>query len=204
VWQELLGGNNRFVDGRPEHPRQDAQSRHLLASGQSPRAAIFGCSDSRLAAEMIFDLGLGDAFVVRNAGQVVSDSVVGSLEYAVAVLAVPLIVILGHDSCGAVSAAIASQAADPDPLPPHIAALIAPIVPAVRDVAGVADDVPIDPSDIDPSAVGKEHLRRTVAALIENSELIAAAVADGSLAVVSANYRLAEGRTVPDMAVGIT
>ena len=93
---------------------------------------LFGCSDSRLAAEIIFDKGLGDLFVVRNAGQVISDSVVGSLEYAVAVLNVPLIIVLGHDECGAVGAAIDSTQPDAAPLPPHIASLIAPIIPAVR------------------------------------------------------------------------
>jgi carbonic anhydrase len=204
AWQELLAGNGRFIAGTPEHPRQDEDSRHRLASGQSPRAAIFGCSDSRVPAETIFDLGLGDAFVVRNAGQVLSNSVVGSLEYAVAVLRVPLIVVLSHESCGAVRAAIDSQAENPEPLPPHIAELIAPIVPSVRRVAGAREGDPVDPSRADATAVGAEHLRSTVGALLESSELIAAAVADGSLAIASANYRLAEGRVEPGALVGIT
>ena len=84
VWNELLAGNERFVSGTPQHPRQDVERRETLAQGQNPVAAIFGCADSRLAAEIIFDLGLGDAFVVRNAGQVASDSAIASLEYAVA------------------------------------------------------------------------------------------------------------------------
>ena len=92
AWQEMQRGNARFVAGEPRHPRQDVDTRHDLADGQRPRAALFGCADSRLAAEIIFDKGLGDLFVVRNAGQVISDSVVGSLEYAVAVLGVPLII----------------------------------------------------------------------------------------------------------------
>ena len=82
VWDEMRRGNARFVAGEPSHPRQDVERRHELAGGQRPRAALFGCSDSRLAAEIIFDKGLGDLFVVRNAGQVISDSVIGSLEYA--------------------------------------------------------------------------------------------------------------------------
>ena len=89
VWDEMLRGNARFVAGEPSHPRQDVERRNELAGGQTPRAALFGCSDSRLAAEIIFDKGLGDLFVVRNAGQVISDSVIGSLEYAVAVLERP-------------------------------------------------------------------------------------------------------------------
>lgn len=203
AWQDLQEGNRRFVEGAPQHPRQDVDTRHLLATGQAPRAVIFGCSDSRLAAEMIFDLGLGDAFVIRNAGQVLSDSVIGSLEYGVGVLGVPLILVLGHDSCGAVRAAIDSQAPEAEPLPPHIASLIAPIVPAVRSVAGTPGEAPLATAEVDATAVGREHLRRTVSAMIESSEMIAAAVAEGSLAVVSANYRLAEGLVVPDAIVGI-
>lgn len=110
VWREMQRGNARFVAGEPQHPRQGVDRRAELAAHQAPHAALFGCSDSRLAAEIIFDKGSGDLFVVRNAGQVISDSVVGSLEYAVAVLKVPLIVVLGHDECGAVSAAAGSPA----------------------------------------------------------------------------------------------
>lgn len=200
VWNAMLDGNARFIAGEPQHPHQDVTRRETLAAGQEPVAAIFGCADSRLAAEIIFDLGLGDAFVVRNAGQVVSDSVIGSLEYAVAVLHVPLILVLGHDSCGAVASAIASQAEDADPLPPHIAQLIAPIVPAVHRVGG---DGAVDPKSVDASEVGREHLRDTVSELLAQSEIIASAVAENTLAIVGANYRLAEGRVVPDVVVGM-
>ena len=106
AWRALRDGNQRFVDGTTSHPNQDAARRDELVSGQNPFCVIFGCSDSRLAAEIIFDLGLGDAFVVRSAGQVIDEAVLGSLEYAVAVLGTPLIVILGHDSCGAVTATV--------------------------------------------------------------------------------------------------
>lgn len=191
VWREMVRGNERFVAGEPQHPRQDVERRSELAGGQEPHAALFGCSDSRLAAEIIFDKGLGDLFVVRNAGQVISDSVIGSLEYAVAVLRVPLILVLGHDACGAVQAAIDQAGADAPALPVHIRSLIAPIAPAVARVPGH-----------DPSEVGREHLRDTVAELLEQSELISDAVAAGTLAVVGANYRLDEGRVVPDVIVG--
>lgn len=195
VWREMARGNERFVAGEPQHPRQDVERRTELAGAQSPHAALFGCSDSRLAAEIIFDKGLGDLFVVRNAGQVISDSVIGSLEYAVAVLDVPLIVVLGHDECGAVRAAIDAEKPDATPLPPHIANLIAPIRPAVQRV-------PSDDGDPDILEVGREHLRDTVAELLESSELIGAAIAAGTLAVVGANYRLLEGRVVPDVVLG--
>ncbi|WP_194398631.1 carbonic anhydrase [Microbacterium atlanticum] len=197
-------GNARFVAGEPRHPRQDVDTRHTLADGQRPRAALFGCSDSRLAAEIIFDKGLGDLFVVRNAGQVISDSVVGSLEYAVAVLKVPLIVVLGHDACGAVRAAIDSTDIDAAPLPPHIWRLISPIVPAVRRVQRQTAVDGVLPEEIDADEVGREHLRDTVADLLHSSELISEAVAEGRLAIVGAKYRLAEGTAVPDVMVGIT
>lgn len=201
AWQEMVRGNERFVAGEPLHPRQDVERREQVASGQAPLAALFGCSDSRLSAEIIFDKGIGDLFVIRNAGQVISESVVGSLEYAVAILNVPLIVVLGHDQCGAVLAAIASQAADATPLPPHITNLIAPIVPAVRRVSGVQEGA-IDTSEIDSNSVGREHLRDTIAELLEQSELISDAVAAGTLAIVGANYQLHVGRAVPDILIG--
>lgn len=200
AWADMQRGNGRFVEGTPEHPRQDIERRHSVAAGQKPRAALFGCADSRLSAEIIFDMGLGDLFVVRNAGQVISDSVVGSLEYAVAVLEVPLIVVLGHDECGAVRAAIDSTRVDAPNLPPHIWRLIAPIVPAVRRVIREGAAAPEDP--VDAERVGREHLRDTVAELLHSSELISDAIAEGRLAIVGANYRLGEGTAVPDIIVG--
>ncbi len=199
AWAQLMAGNARFIAGRPEHPRQDAERRARTVGSQSPVAAIFGCSDSRLAAEIIFDLGLGDAFVVRNAGQVISESVLGSIEYAVAVLHVPLLLVLSHDSCGAVRAAIDSAAPDAERLPPHIADLIAPILPAVRRVAGAEV---ADPASVDASEVGREHVKDTVSELLRRSELVAQAVADGGLAIVGANYRLSDGTVTPHLVIG--
>ncbi|MEP6479032.1 MAG: carbonic anhydrase [Rhodoglobus sp.] len=193
----MVRGNERFVAGEPQHPRQDVERRQELGSGQFPHAALFGCSDSRLAAEIIFDKGIGDLFVVRNAGQVISDSVLGSLEYAVAVLHVPLIVVLGHDECGAVRAAIDSQDPNPPTLPHYIDGLVQKIVPAVRRVRAAKPN-----SRVDSNQVGREHLRDTIAELLESSELISDAIAAGTLAVVGANYRLLEGRAVPDVVVG--
>ncbi|GAA1963461.1 carbonic anhydrase [Microbacterium aquimaris] len=198
AWTDMAAGNRRFVAGEPHHPRQDVERRHELAAAQKPVAALFGCSDSRLSAEIIFDQGLGDLFVVRNAGQVISDSVVGSLEYAVAVLEVPLIVVLGHDACGAVRAAMDSTAVDAAPLPPRIWRQVAPIVPAARRLQQLNPGAPLNPEE-----VGREHLRATVAELLHSSELISDAVAAGTVGVVSANYRLSEGTAVPDTIVGV-
>lgn len=193
AWRLLTDGNDRFVDDRPEHPRQDADRRAELAEGQRPVAAVLGCSDSRVAAEVLFDAGLGDLFVIRNAGQVASASAIASIEYAVAVLGVPLVVVLAHDRCGAVQAAIDAAAPDAPLLPPLIAAHIARIGPAVEAAA-----------DTTPATVGEAHLEATVASLLARSELLAAAVADGSVDVVGANYRLAEGRVERRFAVGET
>lgn len=199
AWDEMRRGNARFVAGAPQHPRQDVDHRNELAHGQRPGAALFGCSDSRLSAEIIFDNGLGDLFVVRNAGQVISDSVIGSLEYAVAVLEVPLIVVLGHDACGAVRAAIDSTGDDAPALPAHIWRQIAPIVPAVRRVRRTSGTTS---ASVDGDDVGREHLRDTVAELLHSSDVISDAVSGGRLAIVGANYRLAEGTAVPDIIVG--
>ncbi len=106
AWRILRDGNDRFVAGESQHPSQGIEDRTRLADGQYPHVVLFGCADSRLAAEIIFDQGLGDMFVVRTAGHVIDSAVMGSLEYAVEILDVPLIVLLGHDSCGAVKATL--------------------------------------------------------------------------------------------------
>jgi carbonic anhydrase len=193
AWRRLADGNHRFIADRPEHPRQDADRRAELADGQKPVAVMLGCSDSRVAAEVLFDQGLGDLFVIRNAGQIASASAIASIEYAVAVLGVPLVVVLAHDRCGAVQAAIDAAGPDAPLLPPLIAAHIDRIRPAVEAAP-----------DVDPATVGEAHLQATVAALLAESELLAAAVADGSVDVVGANYRLAEGRVERRFAVGGT
>lgn len=202
AWERMKEGNERFVAGAPRHPHQDVERRHELADAQRPIAALFGCSDSRLAAEIIFDMGLGDLFVVRNAGQVTGESIMGTLEYAVDVLDVPLIVVLGHDECGAVRAAIDSLQSDAPLLAPAIWRQVSPIVPAARRVrqeqldAGEGDE---------PNAwrVGQLHLRDTITAILHSSEMISDAVASGKLGIVGANYRLAEGAAVPDVKLGL-
>lgn len=201
VWSQMKDGNARFVAGAPRHPRQDVERRHELAAAQTPRAALFGCADSRLAAEIIFDQGLGDLFVVRNAGQVASDSAIASLEYAVASLDVSLIIVLAHDECGAVRAAIDSTSLDSPELPSHIWRLIAKIVPAARTVLRASDA--IDPRLLDAEEVGREHLHNTIDDLMASSRLISDAVTEGRLGIVGANYRLNEGTAVPHVLVGV-
>ncbi|MBI5161319.1 MAG: carbonic anhydrase [Micrococcales bacterium] len=196
AWAELAEGNARFRTGSPEHPRQDGTRRAGVASGQAPHAAVLGCSDSRASAELLFDQGLGDLFVVRNAGQVLSPDALGSIEYAVAVLGVPLVVVLAHDACGAVASAVAAEGADAPALPVHIAELIEPIRVAVRAVPA-ADRA-------DAVAAGARHLQDTVGALLRDSEIVADGVAAGTLAVVGAVYHLADGAVEPRIAVGVS
>ncbi|MFD7828817.1 carbonic anhydrase [Kitasatospora sp. NPDC059803] len=181
----LMEGNARFVAGSPEHPNQDAGRRAALAPAQRPFAVLFGCSDSRLAAEIIFDRGLGDLFVVRTAGHVTGAEALGSIEYGVSVLECPLVVVLGHDSCGAVGAAM--EALDRGRLPGgfvrDVVERVTPSVVSAR-AAGIED----------PDGIVDEHIRQTVDLLLERSQLLAARVAEGAAAVVGLSYRLRDGQ----------
>jgi len=125
--ERLLTGNRRFATGAPTFPNQTPARRQELVAGQKPFAAILGCSDSRVPPEIIFDQGLGDLFVVRVAGDIVDNASLGSLEYAVEHLGVPLILVLGHSGCGAVQAAVAGGAHEGS-----IHVLVAAIEPAVE------------------------------------------------------------------------
>lgn len=200
AWADLVAGNERFITGNLAHPRQDVDHRDTLAQGQKPFAALFGCADSRLSAEIIFDLGLGDVFVVRNAGQTISQSVVGSLEYAVAVLGVSVVVVLAHDECGAVRAAIDSRQPDATPLPVNIRAITDAIQPAIDRVLLANATQNIDEIHIDD--VGEEHLRDTISELLTQSELVGEAIANGTVGIVGATYNLREGRVTPSIIFG--
>lgn len=182
--RRLIEGNRRFVTGALRHPHQDAAHRTAVAPEQRPFAVLFGCSDSRLAAEIIFDQGLGDLFVVRTAGQVVGSEVLGSIEYAVAVLGTPLIAVLGHDSCGAVGAAL-QVVADGRPPEGFIREVVERVILSVLAVRPQARD--------DPQLAVEEHIRYTAQLLCRRSAVIAERVADGRCGVVGLSYRLAEG-----------
>lgn len=108
----LLEGNRRFAGSRPLYPHHDETRRNECTAGQHPVAAIIGCADSRIPPEVIFDCGIGDIFVIRVAGTVLDNSVTASIEYAVVHLKVPLVMVLGHTSCGAITAAVQGTAAD--------------------------------------------------------------------------------------------
>lgn len=184
AWEKLTQGNFRFTEGTTEHPNQDGARRQSLVDGQEPFAVIFGCSDSRLAAEIIFDVGLGDVFVVRTAGHVLDPASLGSLEFAVDVLNIPLIVILGHDSCGAVTSAIKAKETGMMPKG-FIRDLVEHITPSV--FAAERNGF----TDVDNTVV--EHVKQTTERLVDLSSIIAEAITDGRTAVAGVAYKLAEG-----------
>src|SRR5919204_5644856 len=184
AFELLLTGNQRFVAGAPEHPNQDATRRAEIAPSQQPFAVLFGCSDSRLAAEIIFDRGLGDLFVVRTAGHVSGPEVLGSIEYGVSALGTPLVVVLGHDSCGAVTAA--KQACVEGTSPPgYLRDVVERVTPSVL-AAQAAGETEID-------RIVDVHIQHTVDFLVERSAVLASEVAAGRCGVAGLSYRLAEG-----------
>ncbi|SDS86688.1 carbonic anhydrase [Brevibacterium siliguriense] len=186
AWNRLLEGNQRFVDDVPRHPNQDTARRESLSDSQTPFVTLFGCSDSRVAAEMIFDVGLGDMFVVRNAGQVIDPVTLGSLEYGVEMLGTPLLVVLGHDSCGAVTAAY--NAYDSGETPPgfisDVVARILPTVARARKNGRTTINETVGQNTMD-----------TVDKIMQLSTIIKTAVDDGRLIIVGLTYQLHDGRT---------
>jgi carbonic anhydrase len=195
AWQAIVEGNRRFVNGEPAHPRQDIDHREDIAERQTPFAALFGCADSRLSAEIIFDVGLGDLFVVRNAGQVIAETILGSLEYAVEVLKVPLILVLGHDECGAIRATMDAQEGRMNAEGTYIHNLVERITPTVLE-AKAAGFHEID-------EITALHIKDTIQEMIARSSLIQSRIQSGKLAVVGANYALSLGEVHPLQVVGI-
>jgi len=185
AWMALKQGNERFVAGRPAHPSQSIEHRASLAVAQRPTAVVFGCADSRVAAEIIFDQGLGDMFVVRTAGHVVDSAVLGSIEYAVTVLDVPLIVVLGHDSCGAVQATL--DALDEGRVPGgFVRDVVERVTPSI--MLGRREGL----TRVDEFET--RHVIETGTQLLARSIEIARRVERGQLAIVGLTYRLADGR----------
>lgn len=185
AWKSLREGNDRFVNGQQQHPSQGIADRAKLVEGQAPTTVIFGCGDSRAAAELIFDQGLGDMFVVRTAGHVVDSSVLGSIEYAVQILDVPLIVVLGHDKCGAVKATI--DALDGGAVPGgSIRSVVEKVMPSIlngrREGLSTVDEFE------------RRHVVETGRLLMQRSMIISQRVATGECAIAGATYTLTDGR----------
>lgn len=207
AWTALQEGNARFVSGEVEHPSQSVDRRAEVSTSQHPFAVLFGCSDSRVAAEIIFDRGLGDMFVVRTAGHVVDTTVIGSIEYGVEVLSAPLIVVLGHDSCGAVAAAREALVTGERP-PGMIRAVVDRVIPSIvtraptRTGQAVGTGTGFELEVPEAAELGREHLRGTVQMLSSYSQMLAQAVAEGRCAIVGAEYTLADGRVSAVETVG--
>jgi len=182
--QKLVAGNARYVSGRLEHPDQTVARREEVAKSQHPFAIVLSCSDSRVPPEIVFDTGLGDLFVVRIAGNTADDAVIGSIEYAIEHLGATLVVVLGHERCGAVKATV-DTASSTAPAPGHLAALLDPIRPAVKAVEGRSGDL-LD------NAV-RENVARVVGQLKQSKPVLAERVAAGKLQVVGGRYDLDTG-----------
>ncbi|HET7477199.1 MAG TPA: carbonic anhydrase [Dermatophilaceae bacterium] len=194
AWAALVEGNQRFVAGTYSHPNQDAARRSSLAGGQTPFALFFGCADSRVAAEIIFDQGLGDLFVVRTAGHVVDTAVLGSLEFGVGVLEIPLIVVLGHDSCGAVAATM--RAVENGDVPPgYVRDIVERVTPSVLESRRLGMRT--------ADAIEAQHVSNTIDLLLERSRLLSLRVDYGRLAIVGATYALADGQARLTRSVGL-
>jgi carbonic anhydrase len=187
AWKALKEGNERFVSGQVQHPSQSVDDRARLTNGQKPTAVVFGCSDSRVAAEIIFDQGLGDMFVVRTAGHVADSAVLGSIEYAVTVLDVPLIVVLGHDSCGAVKATL-SALEDGEVPGGYVRDIVERVTPSIL-LGRHAGLTRVDEFEA-------RHVNETVVQLRVRSAPVAQRIIEGRVAIVGLTYHLADGRVV--------
>ena len=178
---KLMAGNQRYVRHKEQHPDQSLTRRKELRSAQHPFAVILGCADSRVSPELLFDEGLGDLFVIRVAGNIVDDAVLGSIEYAVEHLGTKLVMVLGHEKCGAVSAAVEGGAAAG-----HISALVAAIQPSV-EASGK------EPGDRIHNCV-IAHARRVAQQVRESEPVLKDLVEKHGVKVVAADYALDSGK----------
>ena len=207
VWSRMLAGNCRFTEGKLEHPNRSAEARKAVIDTHEPDAAVLSCSDARVSPDIIFDAGIGDLFTVRTAGQVIDDAVIASLEYAVDVLGVRLLVVLGHQNCGAIKQACKEYEA-----------LLHELTADAEDSLMAADSV----ADLDERILNAKslmlrtvgfsiwqaheselestedfervHIARTIEQLVEQSEVIQRALAEDRLMITGARYQLDTGK----------
>jgi len=178
---QLMRGNERFVAGWPDHPNQSARRRHeVFEAGQQPYATILTCSDSRVPPEIIFDQGLGDLFVIRVAGNVLDDVILGTIEYAVEHLHTPLVMVLGHDKCGAVTAAV-----EHGRINNHVQAVVDALQAAILMAEGQEGDR--------VSTTIDANIRYAVKTLHASEPVLMGACAAGQLRIVGARYNLETG-----------
>jgi carbonic anhydrase len=184
----LVEGNSRYITGQRQLDSGDAR-RQEVAGGQDPFAIVLGCADSRVPPEILFDQGLGDLFVIRVAGNVVTPPQLGSIEFAVESFGTPILVVLGHSRCGAVSATLSALQSPQAGGSPNLGSLVELISPAVE---------PLLAQDLDADSLIHEAVRANVhavtAALSANSAILAARIASGDLRVIPAEYSLDTGQ----------
>lgn len=203
VWSRMLAGNRRFAEGKPEHPNRGAEAREALVDTHAPEAAILSCSDARVSPDIIFDSGLGDLFTVRTAGQIIDEAVIASLEYAVTVLGVRLLVVLGHQNCGAIKQ-----------VSKDYEALLHELTADAEDslMAADIDERIMNTESLMLRTVGfsiwqaheselesaedfeRVHIARTIEQLVERSEVIQRALAEDRLMITGARYQLDTGK----------
>lgn len=189
--ERLRAGNRRYVAGEPENILSSAELRKKLAEGQDPFAVILGCADSRVPAELVFDQGLGDLFVIRVAGNIVAPSLIGSVEFAAANFGVRLAVVLGHTCCGAIEATV-EELQNPDKIiSPNLAAIVDRITPGIQ---GLVDADPGDNRErlIEEAVVA--NIQASVNEIKQGSSLLENLIKDDGLEIVGAEYSLETGK----------
>lgn len=207
VWNRLLAGNRRFAEGKPVHPNRSVEARKALIDTHEPDAAVLSCSDARVSPDIIFDAGIGDLFTVRTAGQVIDDAVIASLEYAVDVLGVRLLVVLGHQNCGAIKQACKEYEA----LLHELTADAEDSLMAADSVADLNERI-LNAESLMLRTVGfsiwqaheselesaedfeRVHIAHTIEQLVERSEVIQHALAEDRLMITGARYQLDTGK----------
>lgn len=198
VWNRLLAGNRRFAEGKPVHPNRSVEARKALIDTHEPDAAVLSCSDSRVSPDIIFNAGIGDLFTVRTAGQVIDDAVIASLEYAVDVLGVRLLVVLGHQNCGAIKQACkeyeallheltADSIADIDERIMNAESLM---LRTVGFSIWQAHESELESAE----DFERVHIAHTIEQLVERSEVIQHALAEDRLMITGARYQLDTGK----------
>lgn len=178
--QKLMQGNQRFIDHKPQYPDQSALRLQEVAQAQHPFATILSCADSRVPAEIVFDQGIGDIFDVRIAGNIATPEAIGSIEYAVVLLGSPLLMVMGHERCGAVTAAVQNQSLLGD-----IGTFVKAIKPAVKKVESQPGDA-VENAVVANVQYQIERLKR--------SQLLTEQVESGKLKIVGGRYDLDTGR----------
>lgn len=207
VWSRMLAGNRRFTEGKLEHPNRSVEAREAVIDTHEPDAAVLSCSDARVSPDIIFDAGIGDLFTVRTAGQVIDDVVIASLEYAVDVLGVRLLVVLGHQNCGAIKQAVKEY----DALLHNLTADAEDSLMAADSVADLDERI-LNAKSLMLRTVGfsiwqaheselestedfeRVHIARTIEQLVEQSEVIQRALAEDRLMITGARYQLDTGK----------